>query len=151
KEDNKAAVRKKIPPKPAMQLRSMAPPPPAPREAYAPPAEAVRGEEKPKDVEKQAQAAREVASLADRLRQSNAQVVVEGYADTSDGDKNAASLGRANRAREQLIRAGIAPDRIAAVGKGVEPGRAAGVRVIETKAQSPLAAGGFGPSGGDDG
>ena len=47
----------------------------------------------------------------------HSQVVVEGYADRDDDDKYAASLERANRVREQLIRNGVDPSRVVAVGK----------------------------------
>lgn len=38
---------------------------------------------------------------------------------------------RANRAREQFIRNGVAPDKLVAVGKGESLGRAGGVRFME--------------------
>jgi hypothetical protein len=58
-------------------------------------------------------------------------VVVEGYALESDGDKTAASLERANKVRNQLVARGIAPDKVVAVGKGMVPGKKGGVRIIE--------------------
>jgi hypothetical protein len=57
--------------------------------------------------------------------------VIQGFADPNDADKNAASLDRANRAREQLIRSGVDPNRLVAVGNGQQPGHAAGVRIME--------------------
>ncbi|MDI1446214.1 OmpA family protein, partial [Polyangium sp. 6x1] len=69
--------------------------------------------------------------LAAQYRNSRRQVVVEGYADGRDGDKYGASLERANRAREQLIRAGLDPSQVVAVGNGIQAGRAGGVRIVE--------------------
>lgn len=65
------------------------------------------------------------------LQGNNNQVVIEGFATSADKDKQAASLERANRAREQLLRNGIDPSRVVAVGKGEQPGKSGGVRVIE--------------------
>lgn len=72
-----------------------------------------------------------IERLAQQYRNSRRQVVVEGYADTRDGDKHAASLDRANRAREQLIRAGLDPSQVVAVGNGWKAGRAGGVSIVE--------------------
>jgi hypothetical protein len=69
------------------------------------------------------------ASVANALRSSSGQIVVQGYASADDRDKQGASLERANKAREELVRAGIEANRIVAVGKGVEAGHTAGVRV----------------------
>lgn len=69
--------------------------------------------------------------LAGALRNSRNQVVVEGYADKNDQDKYKASLDRANRAREQLIRGGLDPSQVVAVGNGEQAGRAGGVRIVE--------------------
>src|SRR6185369_8826406 len=46
-------------------------------------------------------------------------------------DKNAASLARANRVRERLIRDGLPPDRVVAVGRGEQPGHSGGVMVVQ--------------------
>jgi hypothetical protein len=69
--------------------------------------------------------------LAGALRSSRNQVVVEGYADNGDADKYKASLERANRAREQLIRGGLDPSQVVAVGNGEQAGRQGGVRIVE--------------------
>jgi OmpA family/Domain of unknown function (DUF4139) len=82
--------------------------------------------------------------IISRIQQSKNQVVIEGYADKSDGDKFAASLERANRVREQLIRRGVDPSRVVAVGQGEKSGRAGGVRIVEaetTKSKSAQAQG----------
>jgi hypothetical protein len=71
------------------------------------------------------------ASMARQIQSSNRTFVVEGYADRHDADKNAASLARANRAREQLIRSGVDPSRIVAVGGGEKPGKSGGVAIME--------------------
>ncbi|UQA61927.1 DUF4139 domain-containing protein [Polyangium aurulentum] len=73
--------------------------------------------------------------LAGALRNSRNQVVVEGYADKGDADKYKASLERANRAREQLIRGGLDPSQVVAVGNGEQAGRQGGVRIVEAPAE----------------
>lgn len=80
----------------------------------------------PKDKE-----AQRVLDLASSLRSSKGTVVIEGFADEADGDKMAASLERANRARDQLLRQGVAPDQVVAVGRGQAVGKKGGVRVVE--------------------
>jgi hypothetical protein len=72
-----------------------------------------------------------IDELAQSLGQARGQIVVEGYANKDDVDKMAASLGRANRAREAMIRNGIAPERVLALGRGEQPGKNGGVRVVE--------------------
>lgn len=74
------------------------------------------------------------ASTANALKNSSNQVIIEGYATQGDGDKFSASLERANKVREQLIRSGLDANRIVAVGKGEQPGRNGGVRVVEAPA-----------------
>jgi len=69
--------------------------------------------------------------LTQSLAQTRGQIVVEGYATKDDADKMAASLQRANRARETLIQNGIAPERVVAMGRGAHPGKNGGVRVVE--------------------
>lgn len=59
------------------------------------------------------------------------QIVVEGYAAQSDKDKMGASLDRANRLREQLVRGGVDASRIVAVAKGQQQGRDGGASVLE--------------------
>ena len=76
-------------------------------------------------------AASQLDALAARLRSTVTPVVVEGYAGDADGDKFGASLDRANKMRDELVRRGIAASRVVAVGNGVKPGRGAGVRVVE--------------------
>jgi len=80
-----------------------------------------------------------ISRLAAQYKNSNKQVVVEGWADARDGDKRAASLDRANRAREKLIRAGLDPSQVVAVGNGMQEGRAGGVSIVEApeEAQKP--------------
>ncbi len=97
----------------------------------------------PKDKE-----AERMHALAGSLRANKQAVVIEGFADEADGDKMAASLDRANRARDQLLRQGVAPEQIVAVGRGQADGRKGGVRVVEAprekKAADPGKAGGPG-------
>ncbi len=90
------------------------------------------------DMQTQQQAA-QFEVMARQLRSSARPVVVEGYADPGDGDKYAASLERANRTREQLIRNGVNPSQVVAVGNGQQNGRAGGVRIVE----APLPASGM--------
>jgi flagellar biosynthesis chaperone FliJ len=82
------------------------------------------------DMPSQQQAA-QFEIMARQLKSSARPVVIEGYADQSDGDKYAASLERANRTREQLIRNGVNPSQVVAVGNGQQNGRAGGVRIVE--------------------
>lgn len=72
-----------------------------------------------------------VDRIAQQLSQTRGQIVVEGYANKDDSDKMAASLDRANRAREVLIRNGVDPARVVALGRGEQPGKNGGVRVVE--------------------
>ncbi len=77
--------------------------------------------------------------MARRLLGTRDQIVIEGFADAGDSDKNAASLARASRVRERLIRDGVPPDRVVAVGRGDQPGRAGGVRVVQAPPPAPPA------------
>ncbi len=76
-------------------------------------------------------------AMAQRLQSTRDQIVVEGFADSKDKDQNAASLDRANRMREQLIRNGLPPERVVAVGRGMQAGHQGGVRVVETPVPAP--------------
>lgn len=79
----------------------------------------------------QAQRESQIVLMARNLQRSQNQIIVEGYADARDGDKFASSLDRANRVREELIRNGVRPDQVVAVGGGEQAGRAGGVRIVE--------------------
>lgn len=72
-----------------------------------------------------------VARMAQSLQANSNAIVVEGYAAPGDKDKNSASLERANRLRDQLVRNGVDPNRVVAVGKGEQQGRAGGARLVE--------------------
>jgi hypothetical protein len=72
-----------------------------------------------------------IQRMAQSLRGTSNTIVVEGYASAADKDKNAASLDRANRMREQLVRNGVDPSKVVAVGKGEQQGRFGGARVVE--------------------
>lgn len=98
--------------------------------------EAPRGGEKSEE-ERGPQQAAQLEIMARQYRNSATPIVVEGYADHRDGDKYAASLERANRTREQLIRNGVDPSRVVAVGNGEQSGRAGGVRIVEAPAPAP--------------
>ena len=65
-------------------------------------------------------------AIARRVKSESGPILVEGYAAPGDADKQAASLDRANRVREKLVRDGVDPSRVVAVGKGEEAGHAAG-------------------------
>jgi flagellar biosynthesis chaperone FliJ len=73
----------------------------------------------------------QISTMARRLLGTRDQIIVEGFADRGDSDKNAASLARASRVRERLISEGVPPDRVVAVGRGDQPGHAGGVRVVQ--------------------
>jgi outer membrane protein OmpA-like peptidoglycan-associated protein len=72
-----------------------------------------------------------LSRMAQSLRGTQAQVVVEGFARDDDEDKQSASLARANKLREELVRGGVNPSQVVAVGRGVQVGRNGGARVIE--------------------
>jgi hypothetical protein len=73
-------------------------------------------------------------------------IVIEGYAQAGDGDKNTASLERANKVRDQLIRSGVDANRVIAIGKGEQVGRNGGVRIVEVP-QAPPTSGTAPPTG----
>jgi hypothetical protein len=81
--------------------------------------------------------------LTAQLRGNTNEVVVEGYAGKDDADKNAASLDRANRLRDQLIQNGIAPERVVAVGSGEKAGHDASVRVVQRPPEGAKRGAGF--------
>jgi len=77
-----------------------------------------------------------LSQITQSLMQTRGQIVVEGYATKDDTDKMAASLQRANRARETLLQNGIAPERVVALGRGEQSGKNGGVRIVEVPAVS---------------
>jgi hypothetical protein len=81
----------------------------------------------------------QISMMARRLLGTRDQIIIEGFADRGDSDKNAASLARASRVREQLIRDGLPPERVVAVGRGDQPGHAGGVRVVQAPPPAPPA------------
>jgi hypothetical protein len=104
-----------------------------------------------------------IQRMAQSLRGTRNTIVVEGYASAADKDKNAASLDRANRLREQLVRNGVDPNQVVALGKGEQQGRAGGARVVEApnpqsqkkqdgdkEGAKPAANGGEQPAGSSD-
>jgi hypothetical protein len=109
-----------------------APPPPAPvTVAAAAPVSEGKALVNEKTLEAARKEASKVALATEALRSSRGRIVVEGYAGPADGDKSAASLERANKAREQLIRSGVDGGRIVAVGRGEDSQHPAGVRIVE--------------------
>lgn len=78
-------------------------------------------------------ASAEVQRMAQAIQASGNVAVIEGYAASGDKDKHAASLERANKLREQLVRNGVDPNRVVAVGRGEQAGRSGGARVVETE------------------
>jgi len=81
----------------------------------------------------------QISAMARRLLGTRDQIIIEGFADRGDSDKDAASLARASRVRERLIRDGVPPDRVVAVGRGDQPGHAGGVRVVQAPPPAPPA------------
>ena len=75
----------------------------------------------------------EMEKLAANLKATGQRVVIEGYADAHDADKSGASLDRANRARDQLLRFGVGADQVVALGAGEQPGKQGGVRVVDAR------------------
>jgi len=82
----------------------------------------------------------DVSRMAQALKGSNRQVVIEGYADKNDKDKFAASLDRANKVRDQLLKNGVNPSQVVALGQGEQAGRAGGVRLVEAPPPPPAQA-----------
>ena len=78
-----------------------------------------------------------IQRMAQSLRGTANTIVVEGYASAADKDKNAASLDRANRLREQLVRNGVDPSKVVALGKGEQQGRGGGARIVEAPTPQP--------------
>lgn len=72
-----------------------------------------------------------VAQMAQGLRGQAGTIVVEGYASANDKDKMQSSLERANRLRNELVKNGVDPNKVVAMGKGEQQGRAAGARVVQ--------------------
>lgn len=79
-----------------------------------------------------------LAGLAQRLKNEGGTITIEGYAAAGDADKQVASLERANRLRDQLVADGVDASKLVAVGKGEQPGRSGGARVVE--AEGPVGA-----------
>ncbi len=71
-------------------------------------------------------------SLSQRLQAGQHRVRIEGFAQEGDGDRQQASLARANAMRDQLVSMGVPADNIDVVGTGVMNRREA-VRVLETE------------------
>jgi hypothetical protein len=78
----------------------------------------------------------ELERLAQSVQGMSSTVIIEGFAKPSDGDKQGASLERANKMREQLLRNGVAPNKVVAVGRGEQIGHSGGVRLIEAPADA---------------
>ncbi len=116
----------------AQSVRGFGKPGPAPMSKHA-------GNERPNDTTtatvppQQSAAFDQVSRLASSLQSSRSQnqIIVEGYAANTDKDKVNASLDRANRLRDQLVRQGVDPNRIVAVAKGEQTGRNGGARIVE--------------------
>ncbi len=83
----------------------------------------------------QQQAQNNILTMAQKLKQSRARVVIEGYADQNDSDKFGAALARANRVRDQLIQNGVSAEQLIAVGNGERADRKGGVKIVEAKAE----------------
>ena len=75
-----------------------------------------------------------VVRMAQTLKGSQAQIVVEGFARDEEQDKQGASLARANKLREELVRNGVSPSQVVAVGRGAQAGHNGGARVVEAPA-----------------
>ncbi len=94
----------------------------------------------------------QLQQMAQSLQGNGSTIIVEGYASKEDKDKHAASLDRANKLRDQLVKNGVDPSRIVALGKGERQGRNGGARVVEAapvpppKSEAPA----DGPEGGKD-
>ncbi len=99
----------------------------------------------------QAQSQAQVAQISQMLRSNGNTVVVEGYANGDDEDKMTSSLDRANKLRDQLIRAGVSPNQVVALGKGEADGRRGGARVVAAPPIAPNGTAAKAPLTGADG
>ncbi len=72
----------------------------------------------------------QVDALAERLRRTGEAVRVEGYSEGNEPDAGDRARDRAHLLRNQLIERGVPPAQVVAVGKGVQSGRSAGVRIV---------------------
>lgn len=90
-----------------------------------------------------------IVNLARLAQNSRNQIVIEGYARPDDGDKQQASFERANKMREELLRNGVDPSKVVAVGRGEQVGRVGGVRVVESEAQQQAQNAKAAPTAGD--
>ena len=82
---------------------------------------------------RQRRAENKVRTLARQLNQKGGTFVIEGYANRGESNATSQALARANTLRNQLIANGVAPGRLRVAGKGVVPGRGAGVRLVRDK------------------
>ena len=83
-----------------------------------------------------------LAQAAQAINNEEGRIVVEGYANADDKDKAGASLDRANKLRDELIRNGVDGSRVVATGKGIANGHAGGARIVQelqakTEAHAP--------------
>jgi hypothetical protein len=78
-----------------------------------------------------------ISGLVQRLQNERGIVTIEGYAAPTDGDKQSASLDRANKLRQRLVDSGVDASRLVAVGKGEQAGHNGGARVLEAEAKTP--------------
>jgi hypothetical protein len=115
-------------------------PPPAPMAAAAAPAGEPSADLDMPAPHRAAANQQNFAQLTQSLARTRGQIIVEGYATKDDSDKMAASLQRANRARETLIKNGVAPEQVVAMGRGEQPGKNGGVRIVEMPAKPPATA-----------
>jgi hypothetical protein len=83
----------------------------------------------PATMQKEAKASLDRMATSLRGLSHSQQIVVEGFASSADGDKMGAAQTRANRLRDQLVKQGIDPNRIVALGKGEQAGQSAGARI----------------------
>jgi outer membrane protein OmpA-like peptidoglycan-associated protein len=77
-----------------------------------------------------------VDALASQLKNSNQNIVIEGYADPNDPNGEQAAADRANLVRNQLIDQGVAPAQVRVENKGIVPGEQPGVKIV---AETPSA------------
>lgn len=141
-----AAAPKKIAfdlPDAVTQHRSDAIPRPSPRGAAAattaglsggkrgPASKAFKDAEAPAMAPPEPPGQAQVMATARAIQASKRKFVIEGYADSNDGDKQTASLVRANRTRELLIQNGVDASQLVAVAKGQVATRGGGVAVVQ--------------------
>lgn len=89
-----------------------------------------RLEEQRQRAQQRAQRESRVRALAEQVKQTKGDVVIEGYAAPGEANAAQSAAERANRLRNLLVEKGVAPARLKVAVRGVVPGQPAGARLV---------------------